>query len=86
MKTHDITKRVLQGETIPFKCPHHCLKTCNPHTAPYCIARVLGQASRGEFDKAFVFAGSNAYRCNEIVSVKDLVNQLNEETMACMAM
>jgi NAD(P)H-dependent flavin oxidoreductase YrpB (nitropropane dioxygenase family) len=81
----DFTKRVLKGETIPFKCPHHCLRTCNPNTAPYCIARVLGQASRGEFAEAFVFAGSNAYRCNEIVSVKNLVNQLKEETIACMA-
>jgi NAD(P)H-dependent flavin oxidoreductase YrpB (nitropropane dioxygenase family) len=76
---NEFTKRVFKGETIPFKCPHHCLRSCNPRTAPYCIARVLTEASKGLLDNSFVFAGANAYRCNEIVSVKTLVNQLKEE-------
>jgi NAD(P)H-dependent flavin oxidoreductase YrpB (nitropropane dioxygenase family) len=76
---NEFTKRVLQGETIPFRCPHHCLRSCNPRTAPYCIARVLGEASRGLLDNSFVFAGANAYRCTEIVSVKALVSQLKQE-------
>lgn len=73
------TKRVSLGETIPFRCPHHCLRSCDPRTAPYCIARVLAEASRGEMDTAFAFAGANAYRCTEIISVKKLVDQLKEE-------
>jgi nitronate monooxygenase len=72
-------ERVKNGETIPFKCPHHCLRTCDPKTAPYCIAKVLGNASNGLLDECFVFAGSNAYKCKEIVTVKALVNQLKEE-------
>jgi NAD(P)H-dependent flavin oxidoreductase YrpB (nitropropane dioxygenase family) len=76
---NDFTKRIMQGETIPFVCPHHCLRSCDPATAPYCIARVLGEASNGELDESFVFAGANAYRCNEIVPVKTLINQLKEE-------
>lgn len=81
---NDFTKRVMQGETIPFVCPHHCLRSCNPEVAPYCIARVLGDASKGHLDESFVFAGANAYRCNEIVSVKTLVNQLKEELIAAL--
>ncbi|MFA6484037.1 MAG: nitronate monooxygenase family protein, partial [Bacteroidales bacterium] len=73
------TERAMNGETIPFKCPHHCLRSCNPRTAPYCIAKVLGDASKGKLLNAFVFAGSNAYRCTEIVSVKALVGQLTGE-------
>ncbi len=73
------TKRVSLGETIPFRCPHHCLRSCDPRTAPYCIARVLAEASRGELDSAFAFAGANAYRCTEIVPVKKLVDQLKAE-------
>jgi len=73
------TERAMLGETIPFKCPHHCLRSCNPRTAPYCIAKVLADASKGHLLNAFVFAGSNAYRCTEIVSVKTLVDQLTEE-------
>ncbi len=76
---NEFTQRVTQGETIPFRCPHHCLRSCNPRTAPFCIARVLADASKGRLQNAFVFAGSNAYRCTEIVSVKTLVNQLKEE-------
>jgi NAD(P)H-dependent flavin oxidoreductase YrpB (nitropropane dioxygenase family) len=76
---NDFTIRMMNGETIPFRCPHHCLRTCDPRTAPYCIAKVLGDASKGIFDNAFVFAGANAYRCNEIVPVRTLMNQLKEE-------
>jgi NAD(P)H-dependent flavin oxidoreductase YrpB (nitropropane dioxygenase family) len=76
---NEFTERSMKGETIPFKCPHHCLRSCNPRTAPYCIARVLADASKGRLGNAFVFAGSNAYRCTEIVPVKTLVDQLTEE-------
>jgi NAD(P)H-dependent flavin oxidoreductase YrpB (nitropropane dioxygenase family) len=76
---NEFTERVLRGETIPFKCPHHCLRSCNPRKAPYCIARVLVDASKGRLLSSFAFAGVNAYRCNEIVSVKTLIGQLKEE-------
>ena len=80
----DFVRRVMNGETIPFKCPHHCLRSCNPRTAPYCIARVLGDASKGNLLNSFVFAGANAYRCTEIVPVKTLVAQLKEELSSCL--
>ncbi len=69
----------MKGETIPFVCPHHCLRSCDPDVAPYCIARVLGEASFGILTEAFVFAGANAYRCNEIITVKELIGKLKEE-------
>jgi NAD(P)H-dependent flavin oxidoreductase YrpB (nitropropane dioxygenase family) len=78
---NEFTERVMQGETIPFVCQHNCLRSCDPNVAPYCIARVLGEASNGKLLEAFVFAGANAYRCNEIVSVKTLINQLKQETL-----
>ena len=76
---NEFTKRVTKGETIPFRCPHHCLRSCNPRTAPYCIAKVLVDASKGRLLNSFVFAGTNAYKCTEIVSVKTLINQLKDE-------
>ncbi len=81
---NEFTIRMMKGETIPFKCPHHCLRSCDPRTAPYCIAKVLTDASKGLFDNAFVFAGANAYRCNEIVPVKTLINQLKEELISSL--
>ncbi len=71
--------KIKAGETIPFKCPHHCLRSCDPKVAPYCIAKVLVTASKGELIDSFVFAGANAYRCTEIVSVKELIDELKKE-------
>jgi nitronate monooxygenase len=72
-------ERIEQGHTMPFKCDYRCLRTCNPSTSPYCIANVLSKAANGYTDESFCFAGSNAYRCNEIVPVKVLVQQLMDE-------
>ena len=72
-------ERIEQGHTMPFKCDYRCLRTCNPGTSPYCIANVLAKAANGNMDESFCFAGSNAYRCNEIVPVKVLIQQLMDE-------
>jgi NAD(P)H-dependent flavin oxidoreductase YrpB (nitropropane dioxygenase family) len=72
-------QKIKAGHTIPFKCKYRCLRTCDPSTAPYCIAEVLAKASEGEMDKAFAFAGSNAWRCEEIVSVKQLIHKILQE-------
>lgn len=77
---NEFVERIKQGDSVPFKCAYRCLKTCDPKTAPYCIAKVLVSAAEGNSDEAFAFAGENAYRCNEIVSVKHLIAELAEET------
>lgn len=68
-----------QGNKTPFKCPFHCLKTCNPETSPYCIAIALGNARKGRLKNGFAFAGENAYRIDKIVSVKELMDSLISE-------
>jgi NAD(P)H-dependent flavin oxidoreductase YrpB (nitropropane dioxygenase family) len=78
-------EKVKQGLTMPFKCSYKCLRTCEPDKAPYCIAKVLANAAKGKMDESFVFAGSNAYRCNEIVPVKVLVERLTEELALAIA-
>ncbi len=72
-------EKINKGETMPFRCRYQCLRTCNPSTAPYCIAEVLARASEGEMDEAFAFAGSNAWRCDEIISVKQLIQNIMQE-------
>ena len=66
---NEFVQQINAGQRVPFKCKYQCLKTCNPAKAPYCIAEVL----------AFAFAGSNACRCNEIVSVKELIRRILTE-------
>jgi nitronate monooxygenase len=72
-------ERINAGQRVPFRCKYQCLKTCTPATAPYCIAEVLAKASAGELTESFAFAGSNACRCNEIVSVKQLIQTILRE-------
>lgn len=67
------------GDRKPFKCPYHCITTCNCSDSPYCIALALVNAKKGNLDLGFAFAGRNAYRVDKIVSVKELIASLIEE-------
>ena len=46
---------------------------------PYCIAQALKNARQGKLEEGYTFAGSNAYRVNEIISVKELFQALEQE-------
>ncbi|MCK4994729.1 MAG: nitronate monooxygenase [Candidatus Omnitrophica bacterium] len=79
-----LINRVVEGNREAFKCNYRCLKTCNPSTAPYCIAKALFNAVSGKIEDAVVFAGSNVYRVNKIVSVKELMDEIVEETITAL--
>jgi nitronate monooxygenase len=73
------------GNKMPFNCPYHCIATCDYTHSPYCIALALINAQRGRMDHGFAFAGENAHRATEIVSVNALVETLLEEYRAASA-
>lgn len=70
---------VTGGKKMPIRCPYQCLKTCNPATAPYCVAEALCNASVGDIDNAIVFSGTNVTRIKKIVPVKELIDELVHE-------
>ncbi|MCI0473029.1 MAG: nitronate monooxygenase family protein [Ignavibacteria bacterium] len=70
---------VEDGKKQPFKCPYHCIKTCDYQTTPYCIAFALSNAYKGKLEHGFAFAGENAHRVTEIISVKELMDTLVNE-------
>lgn len=72
-------QQVLQGEKQPKNCIHHCIKTCDVEHSPYCIILALLNAYRGKLDKGFCFAGSNAYRAEEIISVHETFERIKAE-------
>lgn len=78
--------QVKMGEKKPFKCPFHCIKTCKGQESPYCIAIALANARRGKFKHGFAFAGKNAYRINEIISVNELMESLKAEFLLAAAL
>lgn len=72
-------EEVSQGKRKPFKCPYHCLKTCDYKNSPYCITLALINAKKGNLAQGFAFAGENAYRADRIISVKELMETLIKE-------
>ncbi len=75
---------VEKGDKMPFECPFTCIRTCVPADSPYCIALALINAKDGNFDEGFAFAGSNAYRCDKIVSVKEVLEEITKEAEAAL--
>ncbi|QGU95297.1 nitronate monooxygenase [Clostridium bovifaecis] len=65
---------------IPVTKCYNCLKPCNPAETPYCISKALINAVNGDVDNGLIFSGSNAYKINKICSVKELIQELVEET------
>jgi nitronate monooxygenase len=70
---------VAEGRRKPFRCPYHCIKTCDPENSPYCIGLALASARRGKLNNGFAFAGANAFRVDKIVSVKELMGALEAD-------
>ena len=82
---NQFVNKVSAGEKKPFNCPYHCIKTCEKDESPYCIALALINAKQGRMDHGFAFAGENAYRAEEIISVNQLIEDLKEEYQeACL--
>ncbi|NTU60971.1 MAG: nitronate monooxygenase [Caldiserica bacterium] len=72
-------EKLNKGQMIPFKCPYHCISTCDRVNSPYCIGLALMHAKKGQMNQGFAFAGANAYRTNEIISVENLIQKLSDE-------
>ncbi len=68
-------EKVARGERFMTGC-RHCIKSCNPVTAPYCITRALINAAVGDVDNGLLFCGSNAYRAARIERVADIMEEL----------
>lgn len=78
---NDFAKELDQGPIKVRRC-YNCLIPCDPRTTPYCISDALMGSVRGE--GGLVFAGSNAWRVNEIVPVQTLVDELVKEAEAAL--
>lgn len=78
--SNDYLDSVSANAKRPIGCISNCLKPCVPSKAPYCIAQALINAQKGDMENGFAFAGVNAYKVDEIVSVETLMNNLVKET------
>ena len=67
--------KVATGERFMTGC-RHCIKTCDPKTAPYCITRALINAATGDVDNGLLFCGSNAWRAQKIERTVDIMEEM----------
>ncbi len=74
--------RVNSGKKIPIDCRYKCLRTCDPETAPYCIADAMFSAAGGDLDNGVVFCGANVVKISKVVSVKELLDGLVNEALS----
>jgi NAD(P)H-dependent flavin oxidoreductase YrpB (nitropropane dioxygenase family) len=57
----------------PIRKCYQCIANCNPADTPYCITRALVHAAKGETDEALLFCGENAWRCEKMEHVADIM-------------
>ncbi len=76
-KLHELIEK---GEAPKIKCISNCVTPCNrgeeAKIVGYCIADSLSDAYDGKLDTGLFFTGSNGYRLNEIITVKELMEKL----------
>ncbi|MBP7769524.1 MAG: nitronate monooxygenase [Aliarcobacter sp.] len=73
----------IENNTAPkVQCISNCVAPCNRGTEAkivgYCIADRLGAAYKGDVETGLFFTGSNGYRINKIISVKELMEKLTQ--------
>ena len=75
IKNEFLTRVQAEGR-IPVEHCFRCLEHCNPAETPYCITRALMNAAEGKLEEALLFCGSNAYRCERIETVPEVMSAL----------
>ena len=73
----------IENKTAPkVQCISNCVAPCNRGTEAkivgYCIADRLGAAYKGDVETGLFFSGSNGYKIDKIISVKELMEKLTK--------
>lgn len=55
---------------------YKCLPRCDINKTPYCISGRLMESVKGKVDDGLLFCGAKAYKCEKIISVKELFKEL----------
>ncbi len=76
----NLHKSIEEGTAPKVACISNCVAPCNrgeeAKVVGYCIADRLSDAYDGLLETGLFFTGSNGYRLNEIITVKELINKL----------
>ncbi|MDA7817403.1 nitronate monooxygenase family protein [Sulfurimonas sp.] len=77
-----LTELVEKREGPAVKCISNCVAPCNrgeeAKIVGFCIADRLSDAYEGKLDTGLFFSGTNGYRLDKLISVKELLEKLTE--------
>ncbi len=75
-----LQKSIEEGTAPKVSCISNCVAPCNrgeeAKAVGYCIADRLGAAYQGDTQTGLFFTGSNGYKIEKIISVKELMDKL----------
>ncbi len=78
----NLTNMVEKREGPDIKCISNCVAPCNrgeeAKAVGFCIADRLSDAYEGKLETGLFFSGSNGYRLDKIISVKELMEKLTQ--------
>ena len=75
-----------KGKTYFAERCNSCLTACpKGENIPYCISRALISAAQGNREEGLFFCGENASRVNEIVTVKEMIDELLTDCNSALA-
>ncbi|NPA55992.1 MAG: nitronate monooxygenase [Epsilonproteobacteria bacterium] len=73
---------IMQGKAPKIKCISNCVQPCHrgveAKAVGYCIADRLSDAYMGNKELGLFFTGSNGYKIDTLVSVKELMDELTK--------
>lgn len=69
----------VKNKRRPSKRCIKCLKTCVPKETPYCILDALINGAKGDIKNGLFFSGSNVERVDKIISVKEIIKDIERE-------
>jgi len=74
-------QKMIEEKTAPkVACISNCVAPCHSgveaRAVGYCIADRLSDAYYGETETGLFFTGSNGYKIDKVISVKELMNKL----------
>jgi nitronate monooxygenase len=76
---NDFASRISNLEFKPDQCRYACLKTCKFNEVEFCIMQALINAQRGNLNEGVICSSINGYRNNKIVSVRELIDEIQYE-------
>ena len=76
-------RRIVEGTAPKIKCISNCVAPCEHGKGAvkvgYCISDSLGDARGGDMDSGLFFTGSNGFKLEELIPVRDLIGEITED-------